>query len=55
MTRLYFKTYSTRKKQIILLMIPNEDKEGQWHYLAVKKLSALLHRKTSKNNGDFIV
>ena len=31
---------STREKQIILLMIPNEDKEG-WHYLAVKKLYAL--------------
>ena len=24
------------EKQIILLMIPNEEKEG-WHYLAVKK------------------
>ena len=23
-------------------MISNEEKEGQWHYLAVKKLSALL-------------
>ena len=34
-------------------MIPNEGKEG-WHYLAVKKiLSALLHRMTSKNKGDF--
>ena len=30
---------STREKQIILLMISNEEKEG-WHYLAVKKLSA---------------
>ena len=30
-------------------MIPNEEKEG-WHYLTVKKL---LHRKTSKNKGDF--
>ena len=29
-------------------MIPNEEKEGRWHYLAVKKLSALLHRITSK-------
>ena len=29
---------STSEKQIILLMIPNEEKEG-WHYLAVKKLS----------------
>ena len=34
----------TREKQI-LLMIPNEEKEG-WEYLAVKTLSALLHRIT---------
>ena len=27
--------------------------KGRWHYLAVKKLSALLRRITSKNNGDF--
>ena len=27
---------------IISLKIPNEEKEG-WHYLAVKKLFALLH------------
>ena len=33
-------------------MIPNEEK-GQWHYLAVKKLSALLHGITSKHKGDF--
>ena len=33
---------STREKQVIILMIPKEEKEG-WHYLAVKKLSALLH------------
>ena len=26
-------------------MIPNEEKEG-WHYLAAKKLSALLHSIT---------
>ena len=44
---------STREKQIILLMIPNEEKEGLWHYLAVQKLFALLHRITSKNKGDF--
>ena len=25
----------------------------QWHYFAVKKLSALLRRITSKHNGDF--
>ena len=25
----------------------------KWHYLAVKKLPALLRRITSNNNGDF--
>ena len=38
------------KKQIILLMITNG--EG-WHYLEVKRLSALLREKTSKHYGDF--
>ena len=33
-------------------MITNEEKEG-WHYLPVKKLSALLHGITSKYKGDF--
>ena len=51
-----------REKQVIILMISNgEIREGhegmsegqQWHYLAVKKLSALLRGITSKNNGDF--
>ena len=27
--------------------------EKQWHYLAVKKLSALLRGKTSKHHGEF--
>ena len=27
--------------------------ERQWHYVAVKKLSAFLHRITSKNKDDF--
>ena len=40
------------EKQIILLMIPNEEKEG-WRYLAVKKLSTLLRGITSKHYGDF--
>ena len=40
-----------REKQVILLMISNGGK--QWHSLAVEKLSALLRRITSKNNGDF--
>ena len=35
------KINSVCEKQIILLMIPNEEKEG-WHYLAVKELSSLL-------------
>ena len=47
-------------------MIPNEEKreqsealatraksKGRWHYLAVKKLSALLRRIPSKHRGDF--
>ena len=33
-------------------MIPNKDK-GRWHYLTVKRLSALLHGITSKHNGNF--
>ena len=39
-----------REKQGFLLMIPNG--EG-WHYLAVKKLSALSIGTTSKHKGDF--
>ena len=39
-------------------MIPNGEKcgvksEGRWHYLAVRKLSALLKILTSKHYGDF--
>ena len=41
---------SNREKQFILLMIPNG--EG-WHYLAVKKLSALLTGITFKHHRDF--
>ena len=33
-------------------MIPNEEKD-RWHYLAVKKLSTLLHEITSKHKGNF--
>ena len=33
-------------------MVPNEEKKG-WHYLAAKKLSALLHEIISKHKGDF--
>ena len=40
------------EKQIVLLMIPNKEKRG-WHYLAAKRLSALLWGITSKKNGDF--
>ena len=33
-------------------MIPNEEKE-RWHYLATKKLSALLRGITSKHDGFY--
>ena len=46
------KQNSKHEKQVILLMIPNGEK---WHYVAVKKLSALLRGTMSKRNGDFIV
>ena len=51
---------STREKEIFLLMITNQEKEGckaklegRWHYLAVQNLSALLHKITSKNTIKF--
>ena len=39
------KQNSNRGNQVIFLMIPNE--ENRWHYLAVKKLLALLRQITS--------
>ena len=42
---------SIREKQVILLTISNGEK--QWHYPAVKKLSALLTQITSKHHVDF--
>ena len=41
---------SNREKQVILLMVPNGEK---WYCLAVKKLSGLLRRITSKHHDDF--
>ena len=41
---------SNREKQVIFLM--NLNGEG-WHYLVIKKLSALLRGITSKYNGNF--
>ena len=53
-TKIYFAFKSqhnlTREKQVILLMITDGEK---WHYLAVKRLSALLNGITSNHNGDF--
>ena len=40
----------TREKQVILSMITDGEK---WHYLAVKRLPALLYGITSNHNGDF--
>ena len=42
---------SSHEKQVILLM--NSNGEKQWHYIAVKKLSALLRGITSKHHGGF--
>ena len=39
-----------RENQVILLMISDGK---NWHYLAVKKMSALLRGITSKYDGDF--
>ena len=39
-------------RKLILLITPNEEKEG-WHYLVVKKLSTLLRGITSKHQDDF--
>ena len=46
------KINSNFEKQIILLMIPKEEKED-WDYIAVKQLSSLQRRITSKPDGDF--
>ena len=46
------KINSSCEKQIILLMIPNEEKEG-WYFLAVKTKSALLRGITSKHGGFY--
>ena len=40
----------TRENQVILLMITDGEK---WHYLAVKRLSALFRGIIGNNNGDF--
>ena len=40
----------TREKQVILLMITDDEK---WHYTAVTKLSGLLREVTGNMNGDF--
>ena len=44
------KQNSNCERQVIIFMIPHGE---EWHYLAVKKLSALLRGITSKQHGDF--
>ena len=41
---------SNCEKQAIILLIPNQ---GRWHHIAVKKLSELLRRISSKHDADF--
>ena len=48
----YISKHNSTCEKLIFLRITNKEKEG-WHYLAVKKLSALLHKKTSKHKGGF--
>ena len=40
-----------KKKKIIRLMKPNKENEG-WHYLALKKLSTILHGMTRPSQKD---
>ena len=40
-----------RGNQVNLLMIT--DRNTNWHYLAVKRISGLLRGLTSNHNGDF--
>ena len=47
------KINSNCENQIILLMTPNEEREG-WHYLGVKKISALLKSITSKHCSEIL-
>ena len=46
------KVNSNCEKQIFLLTMPNEEKEG-WHNLPEKELPTLLRGITSKHHGDF--
>ena len=51
----FSRTNSNCEKQVILLiMIPNEEKEG-WYYIAVKKVQKIYIIKSNgiKNRGDF--
>ena len=48
----YISKHNSTCEKLFFLRITNKEKEG-WHYLAVKKLSALLHKKTSKHKGGF--
>ena len=46
------KYYHKRDNKVNLLMITDDDDEN-WHYLAVKSISALFKEITSNNNGDY--
>ena len=49
---IFQKKNSNDEKQIILLVIPNEEREA-WHYLAVKKVSISLRGTKSKRHDHF--
>ena len=52
MSSLYFKNQFELWKTNNYINNPNKEKEG-WHYLSVKRLSALLREITSKYKGNF--
>ena len=47
------KINSNCEKQVVLLIVPNKEKEGLWRYLVVKKLPTLVREITSKHHGAF--
>ena len=46
------KYYHKRDNKVNLLMITDDDDEN-WHYLAVKSISALFREITTNNNADY--
>ena len=50
----YLKINSNCEKQVIILMIPNEKKEG-WYYLAIKKIISIIKKINVKMPCCFLL